>query len=92
MTAILMLIIIDSAYISDALAQTNATDIGTKRTIATQKTIASGENVTNVGNNQIMLNRITNNVGDVAVDKFSNIFIADRGNYTILKLMLQTNL
>jgi hypothetical protein len=97
MTAILMLIIIDSAYISDALAQTNPTDIGTKRTIATQKTIASGENATNVGNNltqtnttnvgnnQIMLNRITNNIGDVAVDKFSNIFIADSGNYTILK-------
>src|SRR5919107_412894 len=50
MAAILMLIIIDSAYISDALAQTNATDIGTKRIIATQKTTASGENVTNVGN------------------------------------------
>jgi len=50
MAAILMLIIIDSAYISDALAQTNATDIGTKRIIATQKTTASGENATNVGN------------------------------------------
>jgi hypothetical protein len=120
MAAILMLIIIDSAYISDALAQTNATDIGTKRIIATQKTTASGENATNVGNdiaqtnttdigtkriiatqkttasgqnatdvgyNQIMPNRIINNVGDVAVDKFSTIFIADdSGNKSYSKV------
>ena len=148
MAAILMLIIIDSAYISNALAQTNATDIGTKRIIATQKTTASGENVTNLGNNltqtntnatdignnltqtntnatdignnltqtnttdigtkriiatqkttasgqnatdvgynQIMPNRIINNVGDVAVDKFSTIFIADdSGNKSYSKV------
>ena len=87
MAAILMLIIIDSAYISNALAQTNATDIGTKRIIATQKTTASGENATDVGYNQIMPNRIINNVGDVAVDKFSSIFIADdSGNKSYSKV------
>src|SRR5919205_1257339 len=50
MAGILVLIIIDSGYISDAHAQTNATDIGTKRIIATQKTTASGQNATDVGN------------------------------------------
>ena len=37
MAGILVLIIIDSGYISDAHAQTNATDIGTKRIIAMQR-------------------------------------------------------
>jgi hypothetical protein len=32
-----------------------------------------------------MSTRVINNVGSVAVDKFSNIFIADSGNYIILK-------
>jgi hypothetical protein len=62
--------------VGNDIAQTNTTNVGNNLTQT---------NTTNVGNNQIMLNRITNNIGDVAVDKFSNIFIADSGNYTILK-------
>jgi hypothetical protein len=86
MSGILMSIIIDSMYISDAHAQTNTTDLGTKRIITTQKTTASGENATDVGYNQILPNRIINNVGDLAVDKFSTIFIADSGNKSYSKV------
>src|SRR5919199_1654769 len=56
MAGILMLIIIDSVYISNNLAQTNTTDIGAKRIIATQKTTSTGQNVTGVGNNLTQTN------------------------------------
>jgi hypothetical protein len=79
--AILMFIATDSAYMFYAFAQTNATDIGTNRTINIQRTTSSGENVTTdsdddvvVGNALIMPSRIINNVGVLAIDKFANIF------------------
>jgi len=75
----------DNGDIVNVPAQTNASTIGTNRTINIERTTSSGENVTDVGNNQIMSTRLINIVGSVAVDKFSNIFIADSGNHTILK-------
>jgi hypothetical protein len=72
--------------VGDASAQTNASTIETNRIINIQRTPSSGENVIDdVGNNQIISTRIMNDVGSAAVDKFSNIFIADSGNHTILK-------
>jgi hypothetical protein len=51
MTSILMLIITDSVYIFNALAQTDETDIETNRIIDRQRTPSSGENPTDdVGN------------------------------------------
>jgi hypothetical protein len=71
---------------TNASAQTNASNTETNRIINTQRTPSSGENVIDdVGNNQIISTRIMNDVGSAAVDKFSNIFIADSGNHTILK-------
>ena len=43
---ILMLIVTNSVDISNAHAQTNGNNIGTKRTIEIQRTTSSGENVT----------------------------------------------
>jgi hypothetical protein len=129
MVAILMFIITDSAYMFNALAQTNETDIGTNRIVNIPRTTSSGENVTDddddddvvntpaqtnetdigtnrivniprttssgenvtddddddVGNALIMPSIIINNVCGVATDNFTNIFIADSGNHTILK-------
>ena len=82
MAAILMFIITDSVYTSNASAQTDETNIGTNRAINIQRTTSSGENVTDnddVGNALIMPSRIINNFGSVAIDKFANIFIADSG-------------
>ena len=81
MTAILMIIITDSVYIFNVVAQTNENDIETNRIIDRQRTpLSSGENPTDdVGNALIMPSRIINNVGGVAIDKFANIFIVDNG-------------
>ena len=76
MAAILMFIITDSVYTSNASAQTDETN----RAINIQRTTSSGENVTDndddVGNALIMPSTIINNFGSVAIDKFANIFIA----------------
>ena len=89
MAAILMFILTDSVYTSNAFAQTDETNIGgTNRTVNIQRTISSGENVTgndDLGNALIMPSIIINNVGGAAMDKFTNIFTADSGNHTILK-------
>ena len=79
---ILMLIVTNSVDISNAHAQT----IGTKRTIEIQKTISSGENVTDVGNELTTSSiSIDDNIGGIAIDKFTNIYLADSGNHTIQK-------
>ena len=81
MAAILIFIITDSAYTSNASAQTDETNTGTNRAINIQRTTSSGENVTDndddVGNTLIIPSTIINNFGSVAIDKFANIFIAD---------------
>ena len=82
MAAILIFIITDSVYTSNASAQTDETNTGTNRAINIQRTTSSGENVTDnddVGNTLIMPSTIINNFGGVAIDKFVNIFIADSG-------------
>ncbi|MDQ3970890.1 MAG: hypothetical protein M3227_04295, partial [Thermoproteota archaeon] len=142
MVAILVFIMIDSAYMFNALAQTNETGLGTNRMINIQRTTSSVENVTddddgnrminiqrttssvenvtddddddgntpaqtnasrminiqrttssaeNVtdddddGNALVMPSIIINNIGGVAIDNFTNIFIANSGNHPILK-------
>ena len=88
MVSILMLIMADRAYMFNALAQTNETAVGTNRIINIQRTTSSEENMTDnddAGNDLIIPNRIINNVGAVATDKFTNIFIADSSNHAILK-------
>jgi hypothetical protein len=80
MAAILIFIITDSVYTSNASAQTDETNTGTNRAINIQRTTSSGENVTDnddVGNTLIIPSTIINNFGSVAIDKFANIFIAD---------------
>jgi hypothetical protein len=80
MAAILIFIITDSVYTSNASAQTDETNTGTNRAINIQRTTSSGENVTDnddVGNTLIIPSTIINNFGGVAIDKFVNIFIAD---------------
>ena len=80
MAAILIFIITDSVYTSNASAQTDETNTGTNRAINIQRTTSSGENVTDnddVGNTLIMPSTIINNFGSVAIDKFANIFITD---------------
>ena len=80
MAAILIFIITDSVYTSNASAQTDETNTGTNRAINIQRTTSSGENVTDnddVGNALIIPSTIINNFGGVAIDKFANIFIAD---------------
>jgi DNA-binding beta-propeller fold protein YncE len=78
---ILMLIVTNSVYMSNAHAQT----IGTKRIIEIQKTISNGENVTDVGNELTTSSRSIDNIGGIAIDKFSNIYLADSSNHTIQK-------
>jgi hypothetical protein len=69
----------------NAYAQTNGGNIGTKRIIVIQKTISSGENVTDVGNELITSSRSIDNIGGIAIDKFSNIYLANSSNHTIQK-------
>ena len=82
---ILMSIITNSVYMYNAYAQTNGGNIGTKRIIEIQKTISSGENVTDVGNELITSSSSIDNIGGIAIDKFSNIYLADSSNHTIQK-------
>jgi DNA-binding beta-propeller fold protein YncE len=71
----------------NAYAQTNGDNIGTKRIIEIQKTISSGENVTDVVSNELITSssRSIDNIGGIAIDKFSNIYLADSSNHTIQK-------
>jgi len=80
---ILMSIITNSLDISNAHAQTNENNLGTKRTI--HRTISRGENVTDVGNEQITSSRSIDNIGGMAIDKFNNIYLANSSNHTIQK-------
>ena len=82
---ILMSIITNSMYMYNAYAQTNGGNIGTKRIIEIQKTISSGENVTDVSNELITSSGSIDNIGGIAIDKFSNIYLADTINHTIQK-------
>ena len=100
MAGILMLIITDSVYISDVHAQTNTTDIGTKRIIATQKTTASGQNATDVGNNLTQTNatdigtkRIiaTQKTTGISTDPVGNVYVVDADNKVYKSLMAQAN-
>ena len=78
MAAILMFIITDSVYTSNASAQTDETNIGTNRAINIQRTTSSGENVTDnddVGNIPAQTNASTigTNASTIGTNRAINI-------------------